>query len=296
MARPVIFVIGATGRVGSASVRRLSEKCSQEFELRAGVRDLSKAEHLKGLQGVTLVEAEMGGAGLKEIFTGVEALFIVTPPVERGTRVEKTIADAKAAGVKFFLVLSDACVVHEPPTLLGQESVEVEEKVRTAGVDACLLRLQSFYENMLCYAKSVKEESLFDGPCDGDKKFAQVAIGDIAKVSASVLADWRCHVNKTYTLTSQLVGHADVAKALSKSLERVVQYRRKPYDEIRESWLKLGWPAEFCDGLAEYYKLVDANDPVLTTADLSVVESLCGEAPTSFQKFVDSVSSSFASK
>ena len=79
MAKPVVFVIGASGNVGSATIQALSTKYADKLEIRAGVRNPDKADKIK-LPGVTIVQAEMGAKDkLKETLKGVDALFIVTP-------------------------------------------------------------------------------------------------------------------------------------------------------------------------------------------------------------------------
>ena len=47
MAKPVVFVIGASGSVGSATVQALSAKYSDKVEIRAGARnpDKLKVQH-----------------------------------------------------------------------------------------------------------------------------------------------------------------------------------------------------------------------------------------------------------
>ena len=47
MAKPVVFVIGASGLIGSATVQALSAKYSDKVEIRAGVRNPDKADKLK---------------------------------------------------------------------------------------------------------------------------------------------------------------------------------------------------------------------------------------------------------
>ena len=47
MAKPVVFVIGASGLIGSATVLALSAKYSDKVEIRAGVRNPDKADKLK---------------------------------------------------------------------------------------------------------------------------------------------------------------------------------------------------------------------------------------------------------
>ena len=60
MDKPVVFVIGATGNIGSATVTALSIRHADKLDIRAGVRNPDKAEKLKGLTGVSVVQAEMG--------------------------------------------------------------------------------------------------------------------------------------------------------------------------------------------------------------------------------------------
>ena len=107
MAKPVVFVIGASGLVGSSTLKVLSEKYSDTVEIRAGVRNPDKAEKLKSLPNVAVTRAEMGDAALKDTLRGVDALYIVTPGTE--LRVPITIATAEAAkeaGVKHIMVIS----------------------------------------------------------------------------------------------------------------------------------------------------------------------------------------------
>ena len=107
MAKPIVFVIGATGNIGSATVIELASKHGDKLDIRAGVRNPEKADKLKGLAGVTVVQAEMGdNEKLVEAFKGVNALYIVTPGAEN--RAALTIATAKAAksaGVKHLAVV-----------------------------------------------------------------------------------------------------------------------------------------------------------------------------------------------
>ena len=108
MSKPVIFVIGATGNIGSATLQALSSKYAGKFDIRAGVRNPDKADKLRGLAGVTVVQETQGDKdNLVGVFKGVDALFIVAPGVEnRAELIIGTAEAAKAAGVKFLLVLS----------------------------------------------------------------------------------------------------------------------------------------------------------------------------------------------
>ena len=81
MSKPVVFVIGASGNVGSATIQALAAKYASRVEIRAGVRNPDKADKLKSIPNVSVVKAEMGTAELENTLKGVHSLFIVTPGV-----------------------------------------------------------------------------------------------------------------------------------------------------------------------------------------------------------------------
>ena len=60
MAKPVVFVIGASGNIGSATVQALSVKYSGKVEIRAGVRNPDKAETLKVQQTMIILLLNIG--------------------------------------------------------------------------------------------------------------------------------------------------------------------------------------------------------------------------------------------
>ena len=57
MTIPVVFVTGASGQIGSSTVIALSAKYADKVEIRAGARNPEKADKVKSLAGVTVVQA-----------------------------------------------------------------------------------------------------------------------------------------------------------------------------------------------------------------------------------------------
>ncbi len=134
MSKPVVFVIGASGNVGTATLTSLSAKYADKVEIRAGVRNPEKAEKLKGIPNVAVVQATMGDSNLVGVFAGVNTLYIVTPAT--GNRIElvtKTTESAKEAGVKHIAVVS-LPIAGTTDTLFGRQYSEIEEKVSKLGV------------------------------------------------------------------------------------------------------------------------------------------------------------------
>lgn len=108
MSKPVVLVIGASGNIGTATVAALSSNYADKVEIRAGVRNPDKADKLKAIAGVSVVQATMGDKDtLKSTLKEVSALYIVTPSTENRIQLVTVTAEtAKEAGVKFILVVS----------------------------------------------------------------------------------------------------------------------------------------------------------------------------------------------
>ena len=92
----MVFVIGASGNVGVATVTTLSEKYADRVEVKAGVRnpDADKASKLKALPNVEVVQATMGDSSLVSVLNGVTTLYIVTPSAENRAHLNCRVSQA----------------------------------------------------------------------------------------------------------------------------------------------------------------------------------------------------------
>ena len=112
MSKPMVFVLGCSGSVGSATVRALSTKYAGKLNILAGTRDVAseKVASLRSLPGVTILQADMNNKeALRDLLTGVTSLFTVTP--SNGFRLAIGAAEvAKASHVKHILTVSGLTV------------------------------------------------------------------------------------------------------------------------------------------------------------------------------------------
>ena len=294
MSEQVVFVIGATGSIGSATVQALSDKYAGRFDIRAGVRNPEKADKLKALPGVTVVQATMGDKDkLVGTLKGVDALFIVTPPTEnRAELVIKTAEAAKAAGVQFLLVISGSIAVLTD-TIFGKQLSEMEAAVAKLSVPHAFLYLPFFLENYLSFKDTIQAQNCIYSPQDPSKTTPLVAVEDAGKASATVLANWQKHVNKTYTLVSTRHSLSDAAKAISEVVGREVKNVQVPYDVAKQAMLQAGQPEYICDSLMEVIKLINNDSPVTNQGDLSDLEEIMGEQPTSLKAWLAKVGAAF---
>lgn len=290
MAKPVVFVIGATGNVGSATVQALSAKYADKVEIRAGVRnpDSEKAGKLKSIAGVSVVQAEMGAKDkLVATFAGVHSLFIVTPSTEN--RAQLTVATAEAAkdaSVKYVVVVS-VSTAELTNTIFGRQFSEIEVKIKDLGLNSyTFLRLPLFVESYLAFKEPIKGKSSVFAPGDPDKPFTTVVVEDAGKAAAAVLANPEKHANKTYKIVSDRHSMGGVAKAFSEALGKEVKFVQVPYDGAKRSFMQMGLPEWQVDGILELYKLIDNSSPVTNEADLSHYEQITGEKPTTLKAWV----------
>lgn len=286
MSKAVIFVIGATGKVGTATVTSLSAKYADKIDIRAGVHNLEKAEKLKAVPNVTVVHATIGVSNLVGILTGVSTLYIVTPGMEnRVELVIKTAEYAKQACVKH-IVLVSLPIAELPETVFGCQLSEVEDKVSKLGVPYTFIRPNFFMENYHLYFKTpIMEQATIYFPVDPrpDTQFMPIAVEDIGKTSAVILAN----PESMPTAYGDCHMHGDFAKALSKALGREIKYIRVPYESAKKSLIDSGAQEWQADGILEGLQLIDSRSPLVTGNDLGVYKCLTGESPTDLKKWVD---------
>ena len=286
-AKPVVFVIGASGTVGSATVSALAGRYAGTVDIRAGTRDPDKVPDSIKAPGVTIVQATMGEKEqLVETFKGVDSLFIVTPPVQkRALMTMKTAEAAKEAGVKFIMVISLPTAIG-PETIFGKEFHEIEAELPKLGVQYCILRLPGFMENMWGYKATIASQSTFYGPLSPDTFLRTINNQDTGKAAAVILTDYSKHNGKTYGLYSDFYTSTDIAAAFSEELGREVKYVQVPIEGIvekmrgqMEEWL--------LEGMKEIMTLARDKEPLFAQqADLTVLKSITGEEPTTMKEWV----------
>ena len=293
MSKPVVFVIGASGNVGSATVQVLAEKYATKVEIHAGVRNPDKADKLKAIADITVVKAEMGSTELKTTLQGVDTLFIVTPGAEN--RAELSISTAKSAkevGVKHQVVVSGLGADRQD-LLFGRQLTEIETSVKALGVTYTMLRLPVFFENYFGFKDTIKGAGAIHLPVDPSKKFCAASVGDIGKAAAAILVNPAKHANKTYDIISDRHSYGDVAAAFGEALGKTVTYNRVSYDAAKQAFLGMGVQDWELDGVMELFKLIDNDDPILTTINANDYNLITGEQPTSLKAWVTQVKGAF---
>ena len=295
MAKPVVFVIGATGSIGAATVTELANKYADKLDIRAGVRNPEKADKLKALPGVRVVQAEMGPSpekNLVETLKGVHTLYINTPGAEKRAPLAIATAEAaKSAGVKHIVVVSIFAADHVD-NAFGSQFHQIESAVKDLGVPYTILRLPLFYDNFFGLKDEIKSHSSISSPVDPTKPFASIASEDAGKAGAVILADPSKHVNKTYKLVSDRHTYNDLATAFSAALGREIKYVRLSYEDAMKG-ITTGFPEWRAQGIVEFFKNVDNEQQIVIEAGVDDFTQITGEKPTDLKTWVNLVAEAF---
>jgi uncharacterized protein YbjT (DUF2867 family) len=286
----MILVIGATGVTGSETVRHLVERGEK---VRALTRDPAKAEAMPALAGAEIVVGDSSKPeSLDAVFEGVDKVYLV-PPTDRGwDRMQSGLIDqARRAGVRHIVKLSAIGVSPDQPSMSLRFHWEGEQELEASGIPSTFIRGNSFSQNTLFDAETIKTEGKFYS-CVGDAAFAKIDTRDIGEVVARVLSE-EGHEGKTYELTGpEPLTYDEIARRLTAALGKTVEYVDMPDDEYAAFLEASGFPdwlaKEFVDiyGRGHYG---DGRGAVTTTT----VEDLIGRPPRRFDEFAHDYADAF---
>ena len=174
-----ILVTGATGNVGSNVVQQLVNRGA---DVRALVRDISKA---KFPVGVEVVQGDLLNVdALRTAMSGVSTLFLLNGVVaDEFTQAVIALNVAREAGVERIVYLS---VIHSDvyvnvPHFAGKFGVE--RMIETMGLNATILRPAYYMDNEITIRDVVTGYGIYPMPV-GDKGLAMIDARDVGEVAA----------------------------------------------------------------------------------------------------------------
>ena len=194
-----ILVTGATGNVGSLLIPNLT---SLGADVRALVRDESKARGLRDA-GVEVVVGDLEKPDtLDAAFRGVDKVFLITPPnPNQVMQAENGIQAAKRAGNPFLVRLSAGAIREMPGALprISGKHAEIDPMLKASGLPYNIIRPHNFMQGTMMAAQTVASDGLVYMPMK-DGKIGIIDVRDIADVAVKVLTE-DGHEGKAYSLT-----------------------------------------------------------------------------------------------
>lgn len=179
----MILITGASGTAGKAV---LAEVARSGEKHRAMYR--SKAEAAKAPAGTETVIADFSDKpSMAAALRGVESVYLVCSPIRELVELESNAIEASvAAGVRR-IVLNSALGAGDYRKSFPSWHRKVEDKLKTTKLAYCILRPNSFLQNVLTYyAPSIRAQGVFYGAL-GNSRMSYVDIHDVAVVAARAL-------------------------------------------------------------------------------------------------------------
>jgi uncharacterized protein YbjT (DUF2867 family) len=282
----MILITGASGTVGRAV---LAEVARSGQKHRAMYR--SKAAAANAPAGTEAVIADFSDkASLAPAFRGVESVYIVCSPIPELVQLEGNAIEASAAAGVGRIVLNSALGAGDYPKSFPGWHRKVEDMLKASNVAHCILRPNSFLQNLVTYyAPSVRAQGAFYSSM-GNARTSYVDVRDIAVVAAKALQTSE-HDGKTYELNGpEALTCAEVAERISRYAGTGVQYVDIPAEAQRKAMMDQGmpeWQATALLELQEYYTSGRGGD-----LD-GVLPGLIGRPPITIDQFLNEFAGEF---
>ena len=206
----MILVTGATGNVGSETVRLLSARGEP---VRALVRSRDPARRCRGRDRHRRLRlTELAAV---EALHGVDTVVLVSPAVPAQ---EIAVIDAAVdAGVGHVVKISSKAS-DDSPVERRRGQARIDAHLLASGVGHTLLRPNGYQQNLLALAPSVRATQGFVMSA-GDGQVGMTDARDVAAVAVEVAVAPVAHAGKTYWPTGpELITYGDIAATLTELL------------------------------------------------------------------------------
>ncbi|HEX7672886.1 MAG TPA: NmrA family NAD(P)-binding protein [Bdellovibrio sp.] len=253
----MIFVMGATGHIGSKIVSHLLANGQQ---VRCLARHYPNSAELSGAE---LIEGDANSvATVTDCMRHCSAVFTMIPPNMKATepryyqnKIGEVIAEAvEESGVTKVVNLSSIGANLESGTGIVLGLHDQEERLNALpGVDIVHLRPTFFMENILSGIPSMVAMNRYFGTIPGDIPVDMVATQDIAARAAFLLMNptFKSH-NVEYLLGERTLTFSEAIQELGEIVERPdLEYVAVPESEMRNYLIGAGISADSADAMNE---------------------------------------------
>jgi uncharacterized protein YbjT (DUF2867 family) len=287
-----ILVTGAAGRVGGIGRTVTELLLHQGKAVRAMVRkEDERAQALREMGAEIVAGNLLDLDSMHRAINGCDAMYFgMSVSADYLAATVNVAAVAKYYGVKAFInmsqmTLAQMSITETTPSPQHKLQWLSEQALNWSGLPVVHVRptvlLEGFF--LILTPESVRATNEIRLPF-GEGKTSPVAVEDVARVIATLLANPQPHIGKIYHLTGPRSENMDFyAQEYSNALGRRITYRDIPVEPWREDLLQRGLPAHLVNHLATMADLHRAGRYDRMTDD---VFGLTGQKPLSMQEFV----------
>ena len=275
----MILIVGATGLVGSATVRHLTA-CG--VPVRALVRSAEKAATLADAGVEVMVGDLEQPASLDAALDGVTRALLISPLHPRQVEWQGNFVEAaRRAGAVHIVKLSGLGTALDSPLRSGRWHAKTERHIADAGLPFTYLHPPFFMQNLLRSAAAIAAQGVLVASMQAGK-IAMVDARDVAAVAVAALTS-DDHVGKTYTITGpDALSFQEVAHKLAAATGRRVTYQDVPLAAMQQEMVATGLPEWLVDVRLEFATaLRDGYAAVVT----DTVQAVTGQPARTFDAF-----------
>ena len=291
MATPIL-VTGAAGRVGGIGRAVAELLLKQGRVVRAMVRhEDHRAQALRNMGAEVVVGDLLDLDSMHRAIAGCETMYFGMSVSDTYLAVTvNAAAVARHHGVKAFIntsqmTLAQMSITETTPSPQHKLHWLAEQALNWSGLPVVHVQptvlLDGFF--LIFTPDSVRKSNQITLPF-GEGKTSPVAVEDVARVIAALLADPRPHIGRTYHLTGpQSEDMHFHAREYSSALGRTITYQDIPVERWRNGLLERGLPVHLVDHLTTMADLHRAGRYDRLSED---VLTLTGQGPLSVRDFV----------
>ena len=253
-----ILITGAAGRVGGVGRIVVELLRKQGKAVRAMVRkEDERAQTLRDLGADVVAGDLLDLDSMHRAIAGCEAMYFGMSVSDDYLAASVNVAAvAKHHGVKAFINMSQMTVSQmsiTETTASPQQKLHwlAEQALNWSGLPVVHVRPTAFLEGsfLILTPDSVRQSNQIRLPF-GEGRTSPVAVGDVARVIAALLANPQPHIGKIYHLTGPHSENMDFyAKEYSKALGRTITYQDIPIEPWRRALLDRGLPVHLVNHL-----------------------------------------------
>jgi uncharacterized protein YbjT (DUF2867 family) len=249
----MILVTGASGTIGKAVLAEVARRGDQH---RAMYR--FKTEAAKAPVGTETAIADFSDqTSLAAALRGVDTVYLVCSPIPDLVQLESNAIEvSESAGVRR-IVLNSALGAADYHQSFPSWHRKVEDQLRATKMAHCILRPNSFMQNILTYfAPSIRAQGAFYAAME-NARTSYLDVRDIAVVAAKALRGGE-YDGKTYELNGpEALTQSEVAEKIARHAGVAAQYVDIPVEAQRKAMLDRGmpqWQVNALLELQEYYR------------------------------------------
>ena len=287
-----ILVTGAAGRVGAVGRTVVELLRKQGKAVRAMVRkEDERAQTLRDLGADVVAGDLLDLDSMHRAIAGCEAMYFGMSVSDAYLAATVNVAAvAKHHGVKAFINMSQMTLSQmsiTETTASPQQKLHwlAEQALNWSGLPVVHVRPTALLEGsfLILTPDSVRQSNQIRLPF-GEGRTSPVAVGDVARVIAALLANPQPHIGKIYHLTGPQSENMDFyAKEYSKALGRTITYQDIPIEPWRRALLDRGLPVHLVNHLVTMADLHRAGRYDRMSDD---VRTLTGREPLTVQEVI----------